>query len=184
MSVLSDRWIKKMAIEKDMIKPFISKQMTGNNISYGLSSSGYDARVSDDFKIFTDVDSATVDPKNFKKTSFVSRKSKECVIPPNSFALASTVEYFKIPDDIMVICLGKSTYARCGIIVNVTPLEPGWEGYVTLEFSNTTPLPAKIYANEGAAQFIFLKGNEKPEMSYAQRNGKYMKQTGVTLPKV
>ena len=184
MSVLSDRWIKKMAIEKEMIKPFVSEQKSSKNISYGLSSYGYDARVSNEFKIFTDVDSVIVDPKNFKKNSFVSRVGKECIIPPNSFALASTVEYFKIPKDVLVICLGKSTYARCGIIVNVTPLEPGWEGHVTLEFSNTTPLPAKIYANEGAAQFIFLKGNEDPEITYAQRGGKYMKQTGVTLPKV
>ena len=180
MSVLSDRWIKKMAIEKGMIKPFVEKQKATKNISYGLSSFGYDARVSDEFKIFTDVDSAVVDPKNFNNNSFVSRSGNECIIPPNSFALASTVEYFKIPKDILVICLGKSTYARCGIIVNVTPLEPGWEGHVTLEFSNTTPLPAKIYANEGAAQLIFLKGNEEPETTYAQRNGKYMKQTGVT----
>jgi dCTP deaminase len=184
MSVLSDRWIKKMALEKEMIKPFVDAQKGGKNISYGLSSYGYDARVSNEFKIFTDVDSAIVDPKNFSANSFVSRKSDQCIIPPNSFALASTVEYFKIPKDVLVICLGKSTYARCGIIVNVTPLEPGWEGYVTLEFSNTTPLPAKIYANEGAAQFIFLKGNEVPEVTYEQRNGKYMKQTGVTLPKV
>ena len=184
MSVLSDRWIKKMAIEKEMIKPFVSEQKSSKNISYGLSSYGYDARVSNEFKIFTDVDTAIIDPKNFKKNSFVSRTGKECIIPPNSFVLASTVEYFKIPNDVLVICLGKSTYARCGIIVNVTPLEPGWEGYVTLEFSNTTPLPAKIYANEGAAQFIFLKGNEDPEITYAQRKGKYMKQTGVTLPKV
>ena len=184
MSVLSDRWIKKMVLEKGMIKPFIPEQRREKAISYGLSSFGYDARVSDEFKIFTDVDSALVDPKNFSNNSFVSRKSKECVIPPNSFVLASTVEYFKIPKDVLVICLGKSTYARCGIIVNVTPLEPGWEGYVTLEFSNTTPLPAKIYANEGAAQFIFLKGNEAPEITYDQRNGKYMKQSGVTLPKI
>ena len=184
MSVLSDRWIKKMAIEKEMIKPFVSEQKSNKNISYGLSSYGYDARVADEFKIFTDVDSAIVDPKNFKKNSFVSRKSKECIIPPNSFVLASTVEYFKIPKDVLVICLGKSTYARCGIIVNVTPLEPGWEGHVTLEFSNTTPLPAKIYANEGVAQFVFLQGNEKPEISYSDRKGKYMGQTGVTLPKV
>jgi len=184
MSVLSDRWIKKMAIEKEMIKPFIGEQKSGKNISYGLSSFGYDARVSNKFKIFTDVDSVVVDPKNFKSNSFVSRQGDECVIPPNSFVLASTVEYFKIPKDILVICLGKSTYARCGIIVNVTPLEPGWEGHVTLEFSNTTPLPAKIYANEGAAQFIFLQGNETPEITYEQRNGKYMKQSGVTLPKV
>ena len=169
MSVLSDRWIKKMAIEKEMIKPFVSEQKSSKNISYGLSSFGYDARVSNEFKIFTDVDSVIVDPKNFKKNSFVSRTGKECIIPPNSIALASTVEYFKIPKDVLVICLCKSTYARCGIIVNVTPLEPGWEGYVTLEFSNTTPLPAKIYANEGAAQFIFLKGNEDPETTYALR---------------
>jgi len=184
MSVLSDRWIKKMALEKEMIKPFIPEQKRGKSISYGLSSFGYDARVSDEFKIFTDVDSAIVDPKNFKSNSFVSRKDSTCVIPPNSFVLASTVEYFKIPKDILVICLGKSTYARCGIIVNVTPLEPGWEGHVTLEFSNTTPLPAKIYANEGAAQFVFLKGNEEPSITYEKRKGKYMKQMGVTLPKV
>ena len=184
MSVLSDRWIKKMALEKEMIRPFISEQKSGSNISYGLSSFGYDARVSNEFKIFTDVDSAIVDPKNFNNNSFVSRTGKECIIPPNSFALASTVEYFKIPKNVLVICLGKSTYARCGIIVNVTPLEPGWEGHVTLEFSNTTPLPAKIYANEGAAQFIFLEGNENPEITYDKRKGKYMKQTGVTLPKV
>ena len=184
MSVLSDHLIKKLAVENEMIKPFVEEQKASGNISYGLSSFGYDARVSDEFKIFTDVDSAIVDPKNFKQNSFVSRKVKECIIPPNSFALASTVEYFKIPEDILVICLGKSTYARCGIIVNVTPLEPGWEGHVTLEFSNTTPLPAKIYANEGAAQFIFLQGKEVPEKTYAQRKGKYMKQMGVTLPKV
>ena len=173
-----------MALEKEMIKPFVAQQKAGENISYGLSSFGYDVRVSNEFKIFTDVDSVIVDPKDFKKNSFVSRTSKECIIPPNSFVLASTVEYFKIPDDILVICLGKSTYARCGIIVNVTPLEPGWEGNVTLEFSNTTPLPAKIYSNEGAAQFIFLKGIERPLKTYADRNGKYMRQKGVTLPKV
>ena len=167
-----------------MINPFVEKQQSNNNVSFGLSSFGYDARVSDEFKIFTDVESVIVDPKNFNNNSFVSRKGNECIIPPNSFVLASTVEYFKIPKDILVICLGKSTYARCGIIVNVTPLEPGWEGHVTLEFSNTTPLPAKIYANEGAAQFIFLKGNEIPETTYNQRNGKYMNQKGVTLPKV
>ncbi len=184
MAVLSDRWIKKMVSENEMIKPFVDKQERNKIISYGLSSFGYDARVSDEFKIFTNVDSVIVDPKNFKNNSFVSRKSNECIIPPNSFVLASTVEYFKIPEDVLVICLGKSTYARCGIIVNVTPLEPGWEGHVTLEFSNTTPLPAKIYANEGAAQFVFLKGNEIPETTYKQRNGKYMNQKGVTLPKV
>ena len=184
MSVLSDKWIKKMAKDHKMIFPFVPKQTRRGKISFGLSSYGYDARVSNDFKIFTNVNSAVVDPKNFKKESFISKKSKICVIPPNSFALARTVEYFKIPENVMVICLGKSTYARCGIIVNVTPLEPGWEGYVTLEFSNTTPLPAKIYANEGAAQFVFLRGNEKPDISYSKRKGKYMKQKGVTLPKV
>ena len=183
MPVLSDKWIKKMALD-GMISPFEAKQIREGKISYGLSSFGYDARVSNEFKIFTDVDSAIVDPKNFKNNSFVSRKIDECIIPPNSFVLASTVEYFKIPKDILVICLGKSTYARCGIIVNVTPLEPGWEGHVTLEFSNTTPLPAKIYANEGVAQFIFLQGNEKPDISYSDRKGKYMGQKGVTLPKV
>ena len=184
MSVQSDKWIIKMAKENEMISPFEDKQIRGDKISFGVSSYGYDARVSNDFKIFTNVNSTTVDPKKFKKEGFVSKKSKVCIIPPNSFALARTVEYFKIPENVMVICLGKSTYARCGIIVNVTPLEPGWEGFVTLEFSNTTPLPAKIYANEGAAQFVFLKGNEKPEVSYAKRKGKYMKQKGVTLPKI
>ena len=184
MSVLSDKTIKKLALDEGMIHPFEDKQVRAGKISYGLSSFGYDARVSEEFKIFTNVNSEIVDPKDFKSTNFVTKNGPVCIIPPNSFALARTVERFKIPKDILVICLGKSTYARCGIIVNVTPLEPGWEGYVTLEFSNTTPLPAKIYANEGAAQFIFLKGSEVPEKTYAQRNGKYMKQTGVTLPKV
>ncbi len=184
MTVLSDKWIKEMVRTNDMISPFENKQVRGNKISFGVSSYGYDARVSNEFKIFTNVNSEIVDPKNFKPSNFVTKKSTECIIPPNSFVLASTIEYFKIPKDILVICLGKSTYARCGIIVNVTPLEPGWEGHVTLEFSNTTPLPAKIYANEGIAQLIFLKGNETPEITYAERNGKYMGQTGVTLPKV
>jgi dCTP deaminase len=184
MTVLSDKWIKEMVRTNNMISPFENKQVRGNKISYGLSSFGYDARVSNEFKIFTNVNSEIVDPKNFKLNNFISKKGDECIIPPNSFVLSSTVEYFRIPNDVMVICLGKSTYARCGIIVNVTPLEPSWEGNVTLEFSNTTPLPAKIYANEGAAQFIFLKGNEKPDITYADRNGKYMKQSGVTLPKV
>ena len=184
MTVLSDKWIKKTVKQMGMISPFVDKQIRKGKISFGLSSYGYDARVSSEFKIFTNVNSGIVDPKVFKKESFVTKVGKECIIPPNSFALARTVEYFKIPDDILVICLGKSTYARCGIIVNVTPLEPGWEGHVTLEFSNTTPLPAKIYANEGVAQFIFLKGNETPKVTYADRNGKYMGQTGVTLPKV
>tara|TARA_B100000427_G_scaffold88701_1_gene73115 strand:+ start:77 stop:631 length:555 start_codon:yes stop_codon:yes gene_type:complete len=184
MSVQSDKWIIKMAKETGMISPFEDKQIRGNNISFGTSSYGYDARVADEFKIFTNVNAEIVDPKNFKATNFITKTGSECIIPPNSFALARTVEYFKIPKNVLVICLGKSTYARCGVIVNVTPLEPMWEGNVTLEFSNTTPLPAKIYANEGAAQFIFLKGNEPPEVTYADRNGKYMGQTGVTLPKV
>jgi dCTP deaminase len=184
MTIQSDKWIRNMAKSHEMINPFEENQIRDNKISYGLSSYGYDARVSNEFKIFTNINSEVIDPKNFKQSNFISKKVSECIIPPNSFVLASTVEYFKIPNDIMVICLGKSTYARCGIIVNVTPLEPGWEGYVTLEFSNTTPLPAKVYANEGAAQFIFLKGNEKPEVTYADRDGKYMKQKGVTLPKV
>ena len=184
MTVLSDKWIKEMVRTNNMISPFENKQVRDNKISYGLSSFGYDARVSNEFKIFTNVNSEVIDPKNFKLNNFISKKGDECIIPPNSFVLSSTVEYFRIPNDVMVICLGKSTYARCGIIVNVTPLEPSWEGNVTLEFSNTTPLPAKIYANEGAAQFIFLKGNEKPDITYADRNGKYMKQSGVTLPKV
>jgi dCTP deaminase len=184
MTILSDKWIKEMVRTNDMISPFENKQVRDSKISYGLSSFGYDARVSNEFKIFTNINSEIVDPKNFKLNNFISKKGDECIIPPNSFALSSTVEYFRIPNDVMVICLGKSTYARCGIIVNVTPLEPSWEGNVTLEFSNSTPLPAKIYANEGAAQFIFLKGNEKPDITYADRNGKYMKQSGVTLPKV
>ena len=184
MTIMSDNWIKKMALEHDMIDPFIDGQKKDGTISYGVSSYGYDARVSNEFKIFTNVNSGIVDPKVFKKDSFVTKIGKECIIPPNSFALARTIEYFKIPEDVLVICLGKSTYARCGIIVNVTPLEPGWEGHVTLEFSNTTPLPAKIYANEGVAQFVFIKGNEKPAVSYAKRKGKYMRQKGVTLPKI
>ena len=184
MTVLSDKWIKEMVRTNNMISPFENKQVRDNKISYGLSSFGYDARVSNEFKIFTNVNSEIIDPKNFKLNNFISKKGDECIIPPNSFVLSSTVEYFRIPNDVMVICLGKSTYARCGIIVNVTPLEPSWEGNVTLEFSNTSPLPAKIYANEGVAQFIFLKGNEKPDITYADRNGKYMKQSGVTLPKI
>ena len=184
MTVLSDKWIKEMVRTNNIISPFENKQVRGNKISYGLSSYGYDARVSNEFKIFTNINSEIIDPKNFKQNNFISKNGEECIIPPNSFVLSSTVEYFKIPNDVIVICLGKSTYARCGIITNVTPLEPGWEGHVTLEISNTTPLPAKIYANEGVAQFIFLKGNEKPNVTYADRNGKYMKQSGVTLPKI
>ncbi len=184
MAVMSDRWIRQKCLESNMIEPFIDGQRRDGTISYGLSSYGYDARVSDEFKIFTDVDSVIVDPKNFSTKSFVDRKTDVCIIPPNSFVLATTIEYFRIPEDVVVICLGKSTYARCGIIVNVTPLEPGWEGHVTLEFSNTTPLPAKVYANEGACQFLFLEGNEPCEVSYAARGGKYMGQKGVTLPKI
>ena len=184
MSVQSDKWIIQMARDNDMISPFEDKQIRGDKIPFGVSSYGYDARVSDEFKIFTNVNSEIVDPKNFKSSNFITKNSSECIIPPNSFVLARTVEYFKIPKNVLVICLGKSTYARCGIIVNVTPLEPGWEGHVTLEFSNTTPLPAKIYANEGVAQFVFIKGNEDPLVSYADRNGKYQGQKGVTLPKI
>ena len=184
MTLTSDRWIAEQVEKKDLIKPFENSQVREGNISYGLSSYGYDARVSDEFKIFTNVNNTIVDPKNFSLEGFVEKKSDTCIIPPNSFALARTVEYFKIPRDILVICLGKSTYARCGIIVNVTPLEPEWEGHVTLEFSNTSPLPAKIYAFEGACQFLFFKGNGPPNMSYADKKGKYMKQKGVTLPKI
>ena len=184
MSVLPDTWIRKMATEHGMITPFTEAQRRDGVISYGVSSYGYDARVSDEFKIFTNLDSVVVDPKNFSESGFVDRKTDICVIPPNSFALARTVERFKIPRDVLVICLGKSTYARCGIIVNVTPLEPEWEGHVTLEFSNTTPMPARIYANEGAAQFIFLKADSVCETSYADRKGKYQGQMGVTLPRL
>ncbi len=184
MSVMSDRWIRRMASDNGMIHPFVETQKRDGVISYGLSSYGYDARVADEFKVFTNVDSAIVDPKHFSKDSFVDRRGPVCVIPPNSFALAHTVEYFRIPRDILVICLGKSTYARCGIIVNVTPLEPEWEGEVTIEISNTTPLPAKIYAFEGICQFLFLSGNEPCEISYADKAGKYMGQRGVALPRL
>lgn len=187
MSIMSDNWIKKKSINEDMISPFVEKQVKKSDsekiISYGVSSYGYDARVASDFQIFTNINTAIVDPKNFDSQSLFHKTTDVCIIPPNSFALARTVEYFKIPDNVLVICVGKSTYARCGIIVNVTPLEPGWEGHVTLEFSNTTPLPAKIYAGEGACQFLFFEGNERCSTSYADREGKYMKQTGVTLPK-
>lgn len=186
MSVKSDRWIKRMAVEHGLIEPFEPGQVraVGDRkvISYGTSSYGYDLRVADEFKIFTNINSAVVDPKAFDDKSFVDHKSDVCIIPPNSFCLARTVEYFRIPRNVLTICLGKSTYARCGIIVNVTPLEPEWEGHVTLEFSNTTPLPAKIYANEGVAQVIFLESDEQCEISYKDRKGKYMGQRGVTLP--
>ena len=188
MSILSDIEIESLAKEHGMISPFESKQIKevdGRKIvSYGNSSYGYDARVSNEFKIFTNINNNIVDPKNFNAESFVSKTTNECIIPPNSFALARTVERFKIPRDVLVICLGKSTYARCGIIVNVTPLEPEWEGYVTLEFSNTTGLPAKIYAFEGACQFIFLKASTPCRTSYKDKNGKYQNQEGVVLPKV
>jgi dCTP deaminase len=187
MSIKSDKWIRKMAEEHGMIEPFIRGQVResaqGRVISYGTSSYGYDVRCSDEFKIFTNINSAIVDPKNFDPDSFVDVTSDVCIIPPNSFALARTIEFFRIPRDVLTICLGKSTYARCGIIVNVTPLEPEWEGHVTLEFSNTTTLPAKIYANEGVAQMLFFGSDEVCETSYKDRGGKYQGQTGVTLPK-
>lgn len=186
MTIKSDRWIEMMAMEHQMISPFQREQVRehdgGRIISYGVSSYGYDVRCSNEFKIFTNINSATVDPKAFDEKSFVNVTADECIIPPNSFALARTVEYFKIPRNVLTICLGKSTYARCGIIVNVTPLEPEWEGHVTLEFSNTTPLPAKIYANEGVAQMVFLESDEACSVSYRDRKGKYQGQTGVTLP--
>jgi dCTP deaminase len=184
MAVMSDRWIRRMAQDHDMIAPFVEAQKREGVISYGLSSYGYDARIADEFKIFTNIDSAVLDPKDFSASSFVDRKTATCMIPPNSFALGHTVEYFRIPRDVLVICLGKSTYARCGIIVNVTPLEPEWEGQVTIEISNTTPLPAKIYAFEGICQFLFLSGNEPCETSYADKAGKYMGQRGVALPRL
>ena len=188
MSIKSDKWIKKMSLNKKMIEPFSENQVRidekGNKlISYGVSSFGYDVRCSNEFKVFTNIHSVTVDPKNFDDNSFIDIQSDVCVIPPNSFALARTVEYFKIPRNVLTICLGKSTYARCGIIVNVTPLEPEWEGHVTLEFSNTTSLPAKIYANEGVAQMLFFQSDEICDTSYKDRNGKYQGQKGVTLPK-
>jgi dCTP deaminase len=180
----SDRWIRKMALEQGMINPFSEKQVREGVISYGLSSYGYDLRVADEFKIFTNVNSTTVDPKRFDERSFVNLTSDVCIVPPNSFALARSVEYFKIPRSILTICVGKSTYARCGIIVNVTPFEPEWEGFVTLEISNTTPLPAKIYANEGLCQIIFFESDEICETSYADRKGKYQAQKGIVLPKL
>ena len=184
MAIMSDRWIRDMATRHGMIEPFVEGQKRAGVISYGLSSYGYDARVAPEFKIFTNVDSSVVDPKCFDPKSLVDRETDICIVPPNSFALARTVEYFRVPRDVLVVCLGKSTYARCGIIVNVTPLEPEWEGHVTIEISNTTPLPAKIYANEGICQFLFFHGDQPCEVSYADRNGKYMKQTGVTLPRL
>ena len=187
MSIKSDRWIRRMSEEHGMIEPFEAGQVREADgkriVSYGTSSYGYDVRCSSEFKVFTNIHSAIVDPKAVDDSSFVDRESDVCIIPPNSFVLARTVEYFRIPRNVLTICLGKSTYARCGIIVNVTPLEPEWEGHVTLEFSNTTPLPAKIYANEGVAQMLFLESDEVCETSYKDRGGKYQGQQGVTLPK-
>jgi dCTP deaminase len=184
MSIKSDRWIRGMALEQSMIEPFEPGQVRNGAISYGLSSYGYDIRVSDEFKVFTNVHNTVVDPKNFDNNSFVDVKAAKCVVPPNSFALARSVEYFRIPRNVLTICLGKSTYARCGIIVNVTPFEPEWEGHVTIEISNTTPLPCVIYANEGIAQVLFFQSDEPCEVSYKDKKGKYQAQQGVTLPKI
>jgi dCTP deaminase len=184
MGLKPDHWIRKMAREQRMIEPFAENQVRDGVISYGVSSYGYDIRVADEFKIFTNVYSAIVDPKNFTTRSMVDFKGDVCIIPPNSFALARTVEYFRIPRGVLTVCVGKSTYARCGIIVNVTPFEPEWEGFVTLEISNTTPLPAKIYANEGIAQVLFFEGDEECEISYADKKGKYQKQQSIVLPKL
>ena len=186
MSIKSDRWIREMAKKHKMIEPFVDHQVKfveGEKvISFGLSSYGYDLRVASEFKVFTNMNNALVDPKNFRHEAFIHIEGSSCIIPPNSFALARSVEYFRIPRDVMTMCIGKSTYARCGIIVNVTPFEPEWEGFVTLEISNTTPLPAKIYANEGLAQVLFYQADEVCEVSYADRKGKYMNQVGITLP--
>ena len=184
MAIKSDRWIRRMALEHDMINPFNDRQVREGVISYGLSSYGYDLRVADEFKIFTNVNSAIVDPKNFDQRSFIDVKGPSVLVPPNSFALARSIEYFKIPRDVLTICVGKSTYARCGIIVNVTPFEPEWEGFVTLEISNSTPLPAKIYSNEGLCQILFFQGDEPPDVSYKDKKGKYQSQTGIVLPKL
>src|SRR5213595_3859798 len=186
MSIKSDRWIRKMAVEHRMIEPFEDRQVRAGVVSYGLSSYGYDIRVADEFKVFTNINSTVVDPKNFDARSFVDIRTDVCIVPPNSFALARTVEYFRIPRDVLTICVGKSTYARCGLIVNVTPFEPEWEGFVTLEISNTTPLPARIYANEGIAQVLFFTADEgdECEISYKDKKGKYQAQTGITLPKL
>ncbi len=184
MPVMNDRWIREMATKHEMISPFEEKQVRDGVISYGLSSYGYDLRVADEYKIFTNVNSSIVDPKKFDARSFVEFTGPACIVPPNSFALARSVEYFKIPRNVLSICMGKSTYARCGIIVNVTPLEPEWEGYVTLEISNTTPLPARVYSNEGLCQIIFLGSNEGCETSYKDKKGKYQSQQGIVLPKV
>jgi len=184
MSVKSDHWIKRMVEEHEMIRPFAESQVREGVISYGLSSYGYDLRVADEFKIFTNVNSTIVDPKRFDPRSFVEFKGDICIVPPNSFALARSVEYFKIPRTVLTVCVGKSTYARCGIIVNVTPLEPEWEGFVTLEISNTTPLPARVYSNEGLCQIVFFDSDEVCEVSYKDKKGKYQSQQGIVLPRV
>ncbi|CAN5555414.1 MAG: dCTP deaminase [Acidobacteria bacterium] len=184
MAIKSDSWIKRMSLEHKMIDPFEDRQVRAGVISYGLSSYGYDIRVADEFKVFTNVNNALIDPKNFDPRSFVDIQADTCIVPPNSFALARTIEYFRIPRDVLTVCLGKSTYARCGIIVNVTPFEPEWEGTATLEISNTTPLPAVIYANEGIAQVLFFQSDEVCEVSYADKQGKYLKQLEVTLPRI
>jgi dCTP deaminase len=184
MAIKADRWIRKMCMEHGMIEPFEEKQVRKGVISYGVSSYGYDIRIADEFKIFTNVNSTIVDPKQMDPTSMVDFKGPVAIIPPNSFALGRTVEYFRVPRSVLTVCVGKSTYARCGIITNVTPFEPEWEGFVTLEISNTTPLPAKIYANEGIAQVLFFQSDEVCERSYADKHGKYLRQTGVTLPKI
>ena len=182
--IKSDRWIRQQALEKDMIKPFEERQIRAGVISYGVSSYGYDLRIADEFKIFTNINNTLVDPKAFDPRSFVDYQGPICIVPPNSFALGRSVEYFKIPRNVLTICVGKSTYARCGIITNVTPFEPEWEGYVTLEISNTTPPPAKIYANEGIAQVLFFESDEACQTSYADRQGKYQGQQGIVLPTI
>jgi dCTP deaminase len=184
VAIKSDKWIRHMALEHGMIEPFVDSQVREGVVSYGLSSYGYDIRVADEFKIFTNINSTVIDPKHFDPRSFVDIQADTCIVPPNSFALARTIEYFRIPRDVLTVCLGKSTYARCGIIVNVTPFEPEWEGFVTLEISNTTPLPARIYSNEGIAQVLFFQSDEPCERSYADKKGKYQKQQGVVLPKI
>jgi len=184
MGLKSDAWIRQMSLDHEMISPFSEELIAKDIVSYGLSSYGYDIRVADEFKIFTNINAEVVDPKDFDENNVVDFKGDICIVPPNSFALARTIEYFRMPSDTLAICLGKSTYARCGIIVNVTPFEPGFEGHITIEISNTTPLPAKIYANEGIAQVLFLQGDEQCETTYADRRGKYQSQTGITLPKI
>ena len=184
MTIKSDSWIRRMALERRMIEPFVERQVRDGVISYGLSSYGYDIRVADEFKVFTNINTTVIDPKQFDPRSLVDVRTDVCIVPPNSFALARTVEYFRIPRNVLTMCLGKSTYARCGIIVNVTPFEPEWEGFVTLEISNTTPLPAKVYDNEGISQVLFFESDEECEVSYADKAGKYQKQQGLTLPRL